>query len=371
MRRREQRSAVPSVRIGGGVHHILSRAAIAILAAVAGLAGTSVLGTSPASAATNGLFSIVPTSPPSSLHGRPYFTPVLQAGVPVNDSATVINYTNTPLTLVLYAADAFTTSQGGFSIQPNYKPKRGMGAWIKLPVTKLTVPPKAQSVVQFSFEVPPETPAGDYAGGIVAAEAVGSTAHAGAITVTKVLAVGARVYGRVIGRLTPRLAVTSVQIHLHHKSLGAQFGGSVSTSVRYSITNTGNEYLSPAATIALSPLLGSGPKPIHVNLPQILPGSTVTFTHNFKNVTPFGLLTATVTATAPEIHVTGTATNVVIPWGVVAIVVVLLLILFYFSLRRKRRPQPRHAAGSRKPRNGPDSPTGRSSRRKAASARGP
>jgi len=145
-------------------------------------------------------------------------------------------------------------------------------------------------------------------------------------------AVGVAVYGRIRGKFLPRLAVSRVSVSTT-RPLASQFGGPVDATVQYSVTNTGNENLKPTITVSLSPLLGSGPKTT-VHLPQILPGSTVTFSHTFGGVSPFGDLTAVVTASRVGIQATGSSGAVVVPWGIVAVLAVLALL---FVLRRRGR----------------------------------
>jgi hypothetical protein len=116
----------------------------------------------------------------------------------------------------------------------------------------------------------------------------------------------------------------------------SQFGGAVDATVTYSVTNTGNENLTPHVAISVSPLLGSA-KTDHVKLPLVLPGSTVTFKHTFEDVLPFGHLTSTVVASASGATNSGSIGTVVVPWGLVVIVVILLVVLFYRRRRRNRR----------------------------------
>ena len=301
------------------------------------LGSGSLLSAGPAAAAGNGRFSIAPTS--SATTQRTYFTPVLSPGVTTNDSVVVVNETTQPLTLDLYAADALTTKSGQFALQPNFKPRRAMGAWIHLPVSKVTVPARSGDVVPFTYHPPANVPPGDYAGGIVAEATAGTVTKRGPLRVQALDAVGTAVYGRVSGPLHPRLAVTAVSLTTT-SPFSAQFGGAVDATVTYSITNTGNENLKPQVTVSLSPLLGGSPGTERVTLPQVLPGSTVTFSHTFDGVVPFGHLTATVTAHALGARGSGSVGVVVIPWGLVAVVVLLLLLVTYRRRRRRRRDRP-------------------------------
>jgi hypothetical protein len=304
-------------------------------------AGTLVF-SPPASAIGNGKFALAPTS--NLPGGRPFFTPVLTPGVKAKDKVAVENLTKKTLTLDLYAADGYTTPEGGFALEPSFKPKVHMGAWIHLPVTSVTIPPLSGYLVPFTYDPPANVAPGDYAGGIVAVEPKGSVSKKGTVHVQVLQAVAVAVYGRVSGRLVPRVAVTAVSVTTT-SPFASEFGGAVDATVTYSVTNTGNENLRPAVTLALSPLFGSGPK-FHVQMPQILPGSTVTFHHTFRHVVPYVALGATVAAHALGVTGTGSSTAIVIPWVLVAILVLLVLFVYF---RRRRRTRPGSQAGRAEP----------------------
>ena len=189
----------------------------------------------------------------------------------------------------------------------------------------------------FLYEVPSNTGPGDYAGGIVAEETRGTESGKGSVRVHVLQAVGSAVYGRVAGPLEPRLAVTQVSVSIVNTSVATQFGGAVDARVVYSVTNTGNENLKPKVEVSLSPLIGSGPAARTVQLPQILTGSTVMFAQTFKDVVPFGDLTANVTATAKGASATGSGSAIVIPWALLLIVIVLIALIVFLVYRRRRR----------------------------------
>ena len=309
------------------------------VAGVAAAVAVTLPGAMPASAAGNGKFSLSPVSVGTT--ARTVFTPQLTAGQTSRDSLVVINDTSQPITLELYAADAYTARNGQFAVEPDFKPKKAMGAWIHIPVNQLTVPPDGGEEVPFTYNPPGNVAPGDYAGGIIAEQKKNTVTQRGPLRLAEIDAVGSAVFGQIAGPLHPRLAVSAVSVSVH-TSLASQFGGSVDAAVTYSVTNTGNETLAPTVTVSLSPLVGGGPAPKHVKLPSILPGSTVTFTKTFNGVVPFGHLSATVTAQASGAKATGTGSAVVVPWGLVAIVVLVILALL---LRRRRRARQRGAAG--------------------------
>lgn len=305
-----------------------------------------------ASAAGNGLFAMSPASSPGAPPPQ-WLSPVLSPGVPSHDAFDLANLTKNTLDLNLYAADAITNTTGAFDVEPSYAPKKHMGAWIHLPVTTVSLPPLTGEKITFTYDPPPNVPPGDYPGGIVAVETTGSITKRGAVRVRSVQALGVAVYGRVPGPLHPSLVVTNVSLKTT-SPLVSQFGGPVDVTVNYSVTNTGNESLTPIVTLSLSPLIGSGPRG-RVKMHQILPGSTVDLTHTFDTVIPFGAVSATVTVHAAHASATGSSSAIVIPWGLVAIVVVLIVLIVLY-VRRRRRSRPEAGGGPAQPGGTPSGP---------------
>ncbi len=223
----------------------------------------------------------------------------------------------------------------GFALQPDYKPKKEMGAWIHLPVSQVMIPPRSGDVLKFTYNPPPNVPPGDYTGGIVAEETRGPVNKSGTVRVQSLLAVAVGVFGDVKGPLHPRLAVTGVTIKTT-RSCVSQLGGPVDATVTYSVTNTGNQNLTPNVAVSLSPLLGSGTTQ-HTRVALLLPGSTVTLHHTFKSVVPFGHLSTTIVAGSTSASSSGSVGVVVIPWALVVIVAILLILLLYRRHRRNKR----------------------------------
>src|SRR6516225_5673493 len=69
-----------------------------------------------ATAASNGMWSVSPTTLPGHAP-RAYVEPVLTPGKPYTDAVTVANYTEAPLTFHLYGADAINTPGDGLSLR--------------------------------------------------------------------------------------------------------------------------------------------------------------------------------------------------------------------------------------------------------------
>ena len=283
-----------------GVRRAAVATTLSISLAAMMMVGT-LLGTgSVAGAASNGHFSIFPTTVSGQLP-RTYFQPVLAAGQTYQDSATVINQTADTATFNIYATDATDTRTGGFALARRTAPKVGMGAWVQLPVSQVTLTGKSYEQIPFSIIVPPNATPGDHAGGIVIEETKGTTTKHGSVAITVLQAVGVRIYGRVQGKLTPALTVTKLSVN-PHATFGSEFGGPTASTVTFTVSNTGNVRLASKATVSVDPLFGSSAGTRTVNIPELLPDNSATFTVPFKSVIPFGFLTATV-------HVTGSGST--------------------------------------------------------------
>lgn len=298
------------------------------------------LASQPASAASNGLWSVFPTT----LHGqapRAFAQPVLTPGKGYEDSITVANYTSAPLTFNLYSADAINTKGGGLSLKRRTDPQTDIGKWIRLPYQRLTVPAHGASIVPFIVDTPVNATPGDHVGGIVAEDTQGTTTNSGSVPVTVIEAVGMRVYGRVVGPLHPQLDLSHIALHVS-SSAGAQFGGSVNTDVRFTVRNSGNTVLAPRTRVVLTSPFGTAAQRV-LRVDQLLPGSSVSYAVAMEGVDAYGHLRARVTASSVPVSASAVAAAWVVPWGLLVILVLLLALLsvgawlFVRRLRRRRR----------------------------------
>src|SRR6204780_4907545 len=102
------------------------------MATVLILAGAPVVAAPSAGAASNGLWSVYPTTVPGQ-PSRVFVQPELDPGKTYADSVTVANYTSAPLDFNLYGSDAFNTPGGGLSLRRRTDPQVDIGKWIVLP----------------------------------------------------------------------------------------------------------------------------------------------------------------------------------------------------------------------------------------------
>ncbi len=322
---------------GNDVTIRIPRLGRALAALALSLAAVVIAAPGTAHAADNGLWSVFPTTVPG-LSARPFFQPLLTPGVPLQDSLTITNKTGEPLTLQLYTADAFNTPEGGFASRPPQAPKRGMGSWITLSTDTVTVAPQSELPVPFTIDTPLDASPGDHAGSIIALNPTPTVNDAGQVKIHTVQAVGVRVYGRVAGKLTRSLDVTSMDVSTT-SGIGSLFGGGVDTDVTYKVVNTGNTRVQPHATLSVSPLFGGSTDAKPIPLPELLPHGSAIVHQHVSSVMPFGRATAKVTITSEAPTVTAEASAWVIPWFLLLIVVLLVALLAWWLRRRRRHDE--------------------------------
>ncbi len=152
---------------------------------------------------------------------------------------------------------------------------------------------------------------------------------------------GSRVYVRVAGPLNPSLVVDSVHAQ-YHRSLVAPLGGDL--DMTYTVRNAGNVRLSAHQVLEAAGPFGIGlgsTKPD--DIPELLPGSSITLSGKIAGVLPLIRVTGTVELEpfsadgtvdpAPE-AVSRSASSWAIPWLLLALLVVAVVV---FRLVRRRR----------------------------------
>ncbi|MER5760473.1 DUF916 domain-containing protein [Streptomyces sp. NPDC002082] len=219
-------------------------------------------------------FGVQPAGPKGP-DARPHFSYGVTGGATTRDQIAIWNYGEEPLTLAVYASDAVNTLDGGFDLLPAGRAPKDAGSWIKLEKDTVTVPPKGNVVVPFTVTVPREVTPGDHTGGIVASLAAGAQDGQGN-KVKLDQRVGARVYIRAAGTLTPRLEVQQVAASYEGSANPFSEG---SATVTYTLRNTGNVRLGARQAVRINGLFGTsvtadGAK----DLGDLLPGTSLTIT---------------------------------------------------------------------------------------------
>lgn len=278
--------------------------------------------------------------------GRDFIIRRAAAGERLTDYVGITNLTGRPLTFDVYGTDAYNTEDGSFALLPAAQKATDVGSWVQLGASRFTVEPNTRLDVPFSITVPANATPGDHAGGVVAAIAEEVVDDSG----QKVLVdrrVAARVYLTVAGAVTPTLTIDTVRVEYAQAANPAD-GGEM--TVRYLVRNTGNRRLDGTGAVRVTGPLGwELARTETMEIPELLPGGSVTVTEKITGVQPTVRLNAEVTVEPADFGqklpaVTRGTAVWAWPWALIGLLAVGLL---YFAFRfvvirltRRRKTEP-------------------------------
>lgn len=289
-------------------------------------------------------FGIKPSYPTlkGKIDPRPRFEYTATPGAFQPDHVAISSNADVPLTLSVYASDAFNTASDGFDLLPASKKPVDIGSWITLTTHTVTLKPHTSVVVPFTVKVPSKVAPGDHVGGIVASlRTYGVDKKGDKVAIDT--RVGTRVYMRVQGPLNPRLAI----IGLKAKYKGSWWNpfGSGTATVTYTVTNQGNVRLGSHGSVDLAGSYGSVHSTSVPDVAELLPGNShdekVVLDHVGRDfhervtvdVTPFSLPGDTDGRLS---QVTATTSFWAVPWGLLLLVALVLVLLVLGLVRRRR-----------------------------------
>jgi hypothetical protein len=278
---------------------------------------------------------------------RSSFNLLSSRGGVISDEVAVLNLSEVPLTLNLYAADALNGEDGSLGIQPAAAELTGSAAWVtlKTPTGKgyVVVPPRSRIYVPFTVRIPQDAEVGDHLAGIVASTvAAGQAPGERGTNVELEQRLALRLGVRVAGPLTPGLTVENVSAS--YIGVLNPFG-SGSAEVTYTVRNTGNVRLAGTQKVDVTGAFGFAASSATLDdLPLLLPGGSATLTVPVEGVQPLGLMTAMVSvvplAAAGDANpaadvATGSAAFWAMPWLLIAVALLVLLLLGWWWRRRR------------------------------------
>lgn len=266
-------------------------------------------------------------------HGaeRTSFGYTITPGQSVEDAMVVANRGAAPVTLTVYAADGFTSDSGGYDVQLADSEAQGVGRWVSVANTQITVDPQQMVTVPFTVTVPQTATPGDYAGGVITSMV--TEGDGAGVSVDRRL--GLRMQVRVDGELKPSLAVKDV--HVDWKG-GLNPFAAGQAGVSYTVTNTGNTIVGGQGSADLSGPFGWLPASAQASeaMPALLPGESWTQHIDVSGVYPLLLLTGKTTviptttdaagSTAALAAVSADAMTWAVPWTLLGVLLVLVAI---------------------------------------------
>ena len=290
--------------------------------------------TSPGAA---GAFAVQPSSDKGP-GGRDYFIYTLPQGDQFGDRVAISNLSDTTATYAVYATDAVNTDDGSFSLLREGEDPEDVGAWVELGATQYTVDPGEQVIIPFSLSVPADAAPGDHVGAIVAQKLDDPNSTDSGIGVDVRVRIGARIYVRVDGPTSPSLSIESFDVD--YDAPGIPFSGSTA-KITYVLTNTGDVRLSPTADLKVAGLFGLGEHVLEQRqIPELLPGGSITISEVVKDLKPLGRLTAdlSVRATDEAVVADASITQWAVPWPSVGVLgLVLVAFILWRIVARRRR----------------------------------
>jgi hypothetical protein len=311
--------------------------------ALAAIAAVVIVAPAPARAAPGGdvRWSVQPSTAKGP-DGRDYIIRKAAPGERITDYVGITNLTTRALTFDVYGTDAYNTEDGSFALLPAARKPTDLGSWISLGATRYTVEPNTRLDVPFALTVPAGATPGDHAGGVIASVAEERTDASG----QKVLVdrrVAARVYVTVAGATAPTLSIDRVRLE-YAQSANPANGGDM--TVTYLVHNTGNLRLSGAGTVRVTGPFGwELARTDAMEIPELLPGGSITVTEKIVGVQPTVRLQADVSVVPAnfdqKLPAVGRGTGVwAWPWALVAVLGAGLLYLIFTLIRRARRRAP-------------------------------
>ncbi|MEU9160200.1 DUF916 domain-containing protein [Streptomyces sp. NPDC048424] len=313
------------------------------------LLGAGLLPAGAARAADNGTWGVFPTpAAGAAMTDRAYFFHQGTAGTALGDSVTILNSSDKDLTFQIFATDAMNTPAGGaFALLPVETRPKDVGAWIALPpetAGTVTVPAKGRKDIPFTVKVPADATPGDHVGGIVALNtAVEGVQQDGKVQVGVKRSVGARLYFRVPGPLTPGLSVEDVRINRSAPLL--PWVRSARATVSYALVNRGNVVVEPTVTVSAEGLFGRRvlDRPARELRLTLLPGQRIELTEPWPDAPQSDWVTVRITAGAtahPDLVSRSETDFIAVPWPAVGLFLVVAGAgLTLWALRRRRRTE--------------------------------
>ena len=322
----------------------------AMLTTASLLLASTVVQAGPATAASNGQWSVEPLGTGSGVP-RSNFQFQVQPGQTIADKLSVVNTTSHYLDFAIFAADAYNTpNAGAFALRGITEPGTNLAPWVHLPVKQFAAPPRSMTTIPFQVVVPADATPGDHDGGIVALSEAIQGAEPGSVGFNVQRGVGVRIYLSVAGPRRPGLLITSFGIHRSEPALHPITGGGDAV-VSYTVQNSGNISEAFTARLSVKDVFGRTVKQFAPrSLPDLLPGQSFQVSERWGSLPLFGLQLRPELTLDSSGATTSTSTSVMdVPWVLVVLVVLLIALAVWVLRRRSSRDIPADAPAEPEP----------------------
>ena len=273
------------------------------------------------------------------------------AGSVLNDNVAVVNLSDAPLDVDLYAADVTNAEDGSLDVAGRNDAKQLTGGWVTLGQAQVSLPGQSAAtgpglaMVPVTISIPKDAEPGDHLAAVLSSYTAQGKPGANAPAVNLEQRVGVRIYVTVQGDIRPGLTISDV--HVHFLAGGAL--GSGSMEVEYTLTNSGNVRYGVNPSVRATGPFGLAPHSADgTAIAELLPHSSVTQKVKLDGVYPLLLENVVVSATAvaalgagdPQIGtVHASAWMWLWSWQILLLLAVVAIVLEeVVRRRRKRRP---------------------------------
>lgn len=138
------------------------------------------------------------------------FIHTLEPGAVQEEGVLLVNNTEEQKTLLVYAVDSMVSSGGSFACRQITEPKKGVGTWIALTRSEVTLDPGTSETVPFTIAVPQNAGVGEHNGCIVIQEK--KEKIEGQTGMTLSFRTGLRVAINIPGEITRELEIVGFKI---------------------------------------------------------------------------------------------------------------------------------------------------------------
>lgn len=290
-------------------------------------------------AANEGYLGAFPTNyNPENPKTKSWFIYELKPGKSMEDSITLVNNSEKPINVKVYPVDATTTSDGAFALLNETQEQTGVGSWVKMSKTLLTLEPRSATPIPFTIKVPRQTIVGDHAGGIIVQEVENLKEASSGIGLNIVSRVGTRIYQTVPGDKVFKMEIRDLTYKVVEEKLEYSFV----------LENLGNVILNPTGRVELKDQSGKIIETIYLNnLGSVFPGKPTQNTAKSTQTRPmFGEFSATVIVNyTPTKDVSKSISfflfiqnwEYIIPAGLIMFLIILFLVIRKKLARHGRR----------------------------------
>jgi len=166
--------------------------------------------------------------------------------------------------LKIYPVDAVTTKDGSFAPQSEDVTKDGVGIWIKMPISELSLNPKETKTVDFTITVPQNAEIGDHMGAIIIQNKK-TTGTEKNTSVQVVNRLGARIYISIPGEKISKLEISAFDKTMENGKVIFQL----------TLANQGNTRITPKGEIEIKDKFGNMIDKIDITQREVFPKDTI------------------------------------------------------------------------------------------------